>query len=104
MDIKQLKRLIREEIQKIHELNTSDEIKQSAAVKTNAADLIKAIDNFKQKASETAKSHVGVKALDDLLEKLKFVAANSDTYIDSPSTPNPAVKRAVFKPTSSSGE
>lgn len=99
IDIKQLKQIIKEEIQKINE-DISDEIKQSSSVQNTCADLIKSIEKFKSNASESAKSHVGLTALDELVEKLKFVATNSMKYIDSPTKPNPAVKKAVFKPSS----
>lgn len=99
ISVNQLKQIIKEEIQKINETNVSDEIKQSASVQSSAADFIKAIEKFKSSASESAKSHVGMKALDELVEKLKFVATHSMKYIDSPATPNPAVKKVKFKPT-----
>lgn len=99
IDIKQLKQIIKEEIQKINE-DLSDEIKQSSSVQNTCADLIKSIEKFKSNASESAKSHVGSAELDELVEKLKFVATNSMKYIDSPTKPNPAVKKAVFKPSS----
>jgi len=99
ISVNQLKQIIKEEIQKINE-DISDEIKQSSSVQNTCADLIKSIEKFKSNASESAKSHVGLQALDELVEKLKFVATNSMNYIDAPSKPNPAVKKAVFKPSS----
>lgn len=95
MDIKHLKRVIREEIQKLHE---ADEYKDGSKVMKSAADLISAIDTFKDTASESAKSFIGMEALDELKKKLDTVARNSMNYIDVSAAPNPAVKKAVFKP------
>lgn len=99
ISVNQLKQIIKEEIQKINE-DVSDEIKQSSNIQDTCADLIRSIEKFKTKSSESAKSHIGLKALDELIEKLKFVATHSMKYIDSPTKPNPAVKKAVFKPSS----
>lgn len=101
MNIKQLKRLIREEIQKLHEV---DEYKDGSKVMKSAADLLAAIEAFKQNTSASARSFIGDKVLDDMKTKLDTIARNSMNYIDASAKPNPAVKKAVFKPTPSSGE
>jgi hypothetical protein len=95
IDIKQLKQIIREEIQKLHEV---DEYKDGSKVMKSAADLISAIETFKQNASASSKSFVSEDVLDSLKEKLDIIARNSMNYIDVASKPNPAVKKAVFKP------
>jgi len=97
IDIKQLKQIIREEIQRINE---ADEYKDGSKVMKSAADLISAIKTFKETASESSKSYVDVVALDELVKKLDTIARNSMNYIDAAAKPNPAVKKAVFKPTS----
>jgi len=96
IDIKQLKQIIREEIEKLHEV---DEYKDGSKVMKSAADLISAIETFKQNASASSKTFVGEEVLDDLKSKLDTIARNSMNYIDVSDKPNPAVKKAVFKPT-----
>ena len=92
-----LKKIIREEIENLTE---ADEYKDGSKVMKSAADLISAIKTFKEAASESAKSYIGVSALDELMSKLDSIAKNPMNYIDASSKPNPAVKKAVFKPTS----
>lgn len=99
INIKQLKQIIREEIERLHE---ADEYKDGSKVMKTAADLISAIKTFKETSSESAKSHIGIPMLDELSKKLDEIAKNPMNYIDVASKPNPAVKKAVFKP--SSGE
>ena len=67
IDIKQLKQLSREEIQKLHEV---DYYKDGSKVMKSAADLISAIETFKQNASASSKSFVNEDVLDSLKEKL----------------------------------
>jgi len=97
INITQLKRIIKEEIYKINE---ADEYKDGSKVMKSAADLISAIKTFKETASESSKSYVDIGVLDELIKKLDAIARNSMNYIDASAKPNPAVKKAVFKPTS----
>ena len=75
-----------------------DDYKDGSKVMKSAADLISAIETFKQNASASSKSFVNEDVLDSLKEKLDIIARNSMNYIDVASKPNPAVKKTVFKP------
>ena len=101
MDIKHLKRIIREEIQKLHEV---DEYKDGSKVMKSAADLLVAIEAFKANTSASARSFVGDDVIEDLKKKLDTIARNSMKYIDVSAKHNPAVKKAIFKPSAQSGE
>lgn len=96
INIQQLKQMIHEEIKRLHE---TDEYKDGSKVMKSAADLISAIKTFQETASESAKTHIGVDTLDELVKKLDSIARNSMNFIDASAKPNPTVKKAVFKPT-----
>jgi hypothetical protein len=95
---KQLKQIIKEEIQNLTEEHDASDITAGSKVMKSAADLIRAINSFKESSSESAKSHVGIASLDELASKLDNVAKNAMSYIDVSSKPNPAAKSVIFKP------
>jgi molybdenum-dependent DNA-binding transcriptional regulator ModE len=93
IDLKTVQRIIREEILN---LNEGDDHKTGAKVMSSAANMLSAIESFKDAASEKAKAELG-DHLDSIEEILKRIISSPMNYVDT--VQGPQFKKVTFKPT-----
>lgn len=94
IELDRLKKIIREEIENLNEGDAHDAATKQASV---AAKLLKAIETFKNTASEKAKSDFG-ESISSVEQILVRIINSPMQYIDAP---KPVVKKVSLKPSKS---
>lgn len=92
IDIKRLQQIIQEEVSVLRE---GDDHKTGAKVMTATANLLTAVEAFKNNASEKAKSST-MKCIQDLENLLNMIVANPMNYVDT--IKEPQFKKVTLKP------
>lgn len=93
---KMLRNIIREELATIVEADDVSDAQERSNVIKVASDLMKTINVFREKATESMKSHVD-KSLDDVYKILVDMTNNPHSYVDKQVVATQAVKKS-FKP------
>jgi hypothetical protein len=92
IDLRTVQRIIREEIQSLYE---GDDHKTGAKVMSSAANLLSAIESFKETASEKAKAEIG-ETLDAVEQIVKRILDAPMQYVDT--VQGPQFKKVTLKP------
>jgi len=92
IDLKTVQKIIREELVNLHE---GDDHKTGAKVMSSAANLISAIESFKNSASEKAKAELGDQ-LSSVEDVLKRIISSPMNYVDT--VQGPQFKKVTLKP------
>ena len=88
-----LKKIIREEIENLHEGEDHD---SASKIVSGATKLLNALESFKETASEKVKAEIGSN-LDGLEQILKRVVSSPMQYVD---VTKPPVQKVTLKPQS----
>ena len=91
-----LRKIIREEIASVFEGDDVSDAQERSTVIKVASDMMKCINAFKEKATESMKSHVGT-TLDELYKQLLDMSNNPHAYVDKQIVTTEPVKK-TFKP------
>jgi hypothetical protein len=89
-----LRALIKKDIKKLNESNAVS-VQAKSDLLDSIADLMKAIEEFKEEAPAAALSHIG-QTLNELQEKLIDISERPDSFVMAPKQ---APKKVTFKPT-----